>query len=107
MNDQFSRRDALKSLLCAGTIAMIEPAYADAPESSLSIGSAPVEVTITAVSQHTVRVTIQPVRDGKPQPLETGGALLEREWGPALAKVRSLPTPRTLTSGEMTVTVSP
>jgi alpha-glucosidase len=107
MNDQFSRRDALKAVLCAGTMAMIDPAYADAPASSLSIGSAPVEMTVTAVSQHTVRITIQPVRELMSEPLETDGALLEREWGPALAKVRTLPGPRTLTSGDLTITISP
>jgi alpha-glucosidase len=107
MTDQFSRREAVKAVLCAGTLAVIEPAFADAPDSSLSIGSVAVEVTITAVSRRTVRITIQPVRDRTTVPLETDGALLERDWVPVLAKVRSLPGPRTLRSGDLTITVSP
>jgi alpha-glucosidase/alpha-D-xyloside xylohydrolase len=107
MNDQFSRRDVLKSVLFAGTMAVIEPACPEEPEPPLSIRSTPVEASLTTVSAHTVRITIQPVRDGKSQPLEPDGALVEREREPLLAQIRSLPGPRTFKSGNLTVSVFP
>jgi alpha-glucosidase/alpha-D-xyloside xylohydrolase len=107
MKDQFTRRDALKSVLAAGTMAMIEPTGAQAPEPLLSVGSTPVELGIANVSARTVRITTQPVRDGKVQPLEPDGALVESGWGPALAQIRSLGGPRTVRSGNLTISVSP
>jgi alpha-glucosidase/alpha-D-xyloside xylohydrolase len=107
MKDQFTRRDALKSVLAAGTMAMIEPTGAQAPEPLLSVGSTPVELGIANVSARTVRITIQPVRAGKVQPLEQDGALVENGWGPALAQIRSLGGPRTVRSGNLTISVSP
>jgi len=86
---------------------MIEPLGAETPESPLSIRSTPVEVNVTTVSTHTVRITIQPVRDGKVQPLEADGALVERKWGPTLVQVRSLPTSQTFRSGDLVISLSP
>jgi alpha-glucosidase/alpha-D-xyloside xylohydrolase len=107
MKDRFNRRDVVKAVLFAGTAAMAEPLRAESPESPLSIRSTPVEVNVTTVSTHTVRITIQPVRDGKLQPLEADGALVEREWRPALVQVRSLPAPQTFKSGNLDISLSP
>jgi alpha-glucosidase/alpha-D-xyloside xylohydrolase len=96
----------MKGVFFAGTMAMMEPVRAELLEPPLSIGSTPVELNLTAVSAHTVRVTIQPVRDGKIVPLEADGALAEREWGPALAQIRSLPGPQTFRSGNLIISLS-
>ena len=107
MKDRFNRRDAMKGVFFAGTMAMMEPARAELLEPQLSIGSTPVELNLTAVSAHTVRITLQPVQGGKIVPLEADGVLVEREWGPALAQIRSLPAQQNLRSGNLIISLSP
>src|SRR3954468_9214268 len=106
MKNQFSRRDALKAVGAAGTIAIVEGARADTPESPLAIGSTPVEMNVSTVSARTVRVTIQVLRSGKAEEIPSDGALVERDRGPALATIRTLPDPRTLKSGKLVLTIS-
>src|SRR5947209_2061465 len=107
MTDPMSRRGALKAVISAGTMAMIAPAYPAVAEMPISVQSAPADITITPISEHTVRVTVQRLRDGNPIPLPSDGAVVEREWGTAATRIRSLDGPRTITSGELVVTLSP
>ena len=107
MKDQFSRRDVVKAALVAGATAIIKPARTETPEVSLSVGSTPVELNVTTVSEHTIRLTILPVHDGAAQQVLSDGALVESEWSPALAQIRSLSGMRMLRSGNLTISVSP
>ncbi len=107
MKDQFTRRDVVKAGLVAGATAIIKPACSEAPDLSLSIASTPVELNITTVSAHTVRLTIRPVYDGAAQQVISDGALFESERSPALAQIRSLSGVRKLRSGNLTISVSP
>ncbi len=106
MKDRFNRRDALKAVV-AGTMAMIEPLRSEALESQLTIRSIPVELSVTTVSAHTVRLTVLPVENGKAQPLRADGALVDREWDRPLTQLRSLPAPRTFRSGGLKIQLSP
>ena len=67
MTDRFNRRDALKAVV-AGTMALIEPLRAEVPHPQLTLRSTPVELSVTTVSAHTVRLTVLPVENGKAQP---------------------------------------
>jgi alpha-glucosidase/alpha-D-xyloside xylohydrolase len=107
MNDHFSRRDALKAVISAGTLALIKPASTAIPELLISIASMPVEVGVITVSPHTVRITIQPTHIGKPASLDSDGALVQRARSPHLLQLRTLPGPRRAESGDLTVSVSP
>ena len=107
MKNQFSRRDVVKAALVAGTMAIIKPASTEAPDLSLSIASTPVELNVTTVSAHTIRLAVLPVRDGAAQQVPFDGALVESEWSPALAQIRSLSGTRILRSGNLTISVSP
>jgi alpha-glucosidase/alpha-D-xyloside xylohydrolase len=107
MKGQFSRRDVVKAALIAGTAAIIKPARAEAPDLSLSIASTPVELNLTTVSAHAIRLTILPVRDGTAQQVLSDGALVENQWSPALAQIRSLSGVRKLRSGNLIISVSP
>ena len=107
MSEKLNRRDALKAVVAAGTMAIVEGAGAQAPEQSLLAGSTPVEAGITHVSPRTVRITILPVLNGKPEPLAPDGALVERQWSAPLATIRSLPAARTFRSGDLTISISP
>src|SRR5215469_2635998 len=106
MNEKLNRRDALKAVVAAGTMAIVEGAAAQAPEQALLAGSKPVEVGLTQVSPRTVRITILPVVNGSPEPFVPDGALVEQEWSPALASIRSLPAARTIRSGDLSVSIS-
>ncbi len=101
-----SRRDVLKGVVTAGTTAIMQPCLA-MTESPLRVGADAGQLTLTAVSAHTVRITIQPVRNGEPVALQPDGALVEDGWPTPIAKVRSLALPLTVRSGNLTVTATP
>src|SRR5436309_2975338 len=75
MKDRFNRRDVVKAVVAAGAMAMIKPASPEGRDLPLSVASTPVELNLTAISAHTVRVTMLPVRDGMAQPVQSDGAL--------------------------------
>ena len=106
MTIDFSRRDALKAVISASAVAMIQPA-SGMTEAPLGVGSRPIELTLTSLSAHTIRVTVQPLRDNRPVPLPSDGALLDGEGPRPLAQIRSLSKPQTVRSGDLTITVSP
>ena len=107
MNDQFSRRDTLKAVISAGTLALLKSASAAIPEMPLSISSVPVEVSVTTVSAHTVRITIQPVQTGRSESLNSDGAVVSPALTPPVAQIRTLSGARTVQSGDLIVSVSP
>ena len=107
MPNDLNRRDALKALISAGSMAMIQPASAAIPDPPLVVRSRPVELTLTPVSANTVRITVQALRDGKPVALEQDGALLDRAWPAPIAQIRSLSHPLTFRAGNLTISVSP
>jgi alpha-glucosidase/alpha-D-xyloside xylohydrolase len=107
MKDQFSRRDVVKAALAAGATAIINPARAEAPDLLLSIASMAVELNLTTVSAHTIRLTILPLHNGTAEQVQSDGAIVEREWGPALAQIRSLSDVRKFKSGDLIISLSP
>ena len=107
MSNDFSRRDALKAVISAGAMAMIQPGAAAIEDAPLMAKTGPVELTLTAASAQTIRITIRPVHDEKPVELSSDGALVERNWPRPLAQIRSLAHPVTVQSGNLTITVSP
>src|SRR4051794_38395728 len=107
MPSDLNRRDALKALISAGSMAVMQPASAAVPEPPLIVRSRPVELTLTPVSANTVRLTVQALREGKPVPLEADGALLERAWPPPWAQLRSLSHPLTFRSGDLSISLNP
>lgn len=106
MSFSFSRRDALRGMVSAGTLAFIEPASALLPESPLSVASGPIEIAVTAVSPRTVRITIQTVTEGRAVPLVSDGALLDRSWGSPVARLRALSGSFTAQVGDLRVTLT-
>ena len=107
MKDRFNRRDVVKAVVAAGAMAMIKPASPEAPDLPLSVASTPIELNLTTISAHTVRVTILPLRDGAAQQVPSDGALVQTEWNPSLAQIRSLPGERVLKSGHLNISVTP
>jgi hypothetical protein len=103
MKNPISRRDAMRSVATAGAGALLVPAKALAQEKPLEIAGKPVEVTLTAVSPHTVRITIQPLENGQPKPVLRDGALVKEDFAQPAARVRVLGGARSVKCGGLTV----
>ena len=103
----FNRRDAVKAVVSAGAVALIQPAFPAQPGTPLLLGSEPVQLSLTPVSAHTVRITIQQLRDGQPVPVEEDGAVIDGAWPSPVAQIRDLSAPRSVTCGTFTIAVQP
>jgi len=103
----FTRRAALKGIASAGAIALAHPDRSCAEEAQILIAGLPVEVALTAVSPKTVRVTVQAIANGAPQPLTQDGALVKDRWGLPFARLRELSGLRSFRSKGLEVKLSP
>jgi alpha-glucosidase/alpha-D-xyloside xylohydrolase len=76
-----------------------------AQDAGVEIAGRPVEIALTAIGTHTVRVTAQAIENGRPQPIPSDGALVTDDWGRPVVRVRTLGTLRTVECGELKVTL--
>jgi alpha-glucosidase (family GH31 glycosyl hydrolase) len=106
MKKTLSRREALKSVATAGAGALLGPALAIPQDGSIQVAGRPVEVTITAASQQTVRITLQPIENGQPRPIPETGSLVKENWGQPAARLRTLFGSRNVKCGDLTVKVA-
>ena len=91
--DSWTRRDALGALV-GGAAARL------AADGGL-------EIAITPISPLTVRISIQPVENGRAVPVPSNGCLAREDWGQPAARIRDLSRPRTVPAGELTVKFGP
>ena len=91
--DSWTRRDALGALV-GGAAARL------AADGGL-------EIAITPISPLTVRISIQPVENGRAVPVPSNGCLAREDWGQPAARIRDLSRPRTVPAGELTVKFVP
>jgi alpha-glucosidase/alpha-D-xyloside xylohydrolase len=73
--------------------------------SSLQVGGTPVELTVTSVTAHTLRFTLQPDTISSDALLKDG-ALVKEDWGKPALRIRALPGSRTLRCGDLKVHIS-
>ncbi|MGB9029527.1 MAG: hypothetical protein WCC27_05350, partial [Acidobacteriaceae bacterium] len=90
MNDSLTRRAALKGMLSTGTLALARQPASPLRILSHAETSAEMEVSVFSINPHTVRITVQPMREGSPAPLHADGAVLESLPTPPVARLRSL-----------------
>ena len=76
-------------------------------DAKLAIAGKPVELTVTPVGDHIVRVSIVPLEAGKPQPIPSTGALVDLKGGAPVVRVTELAEPRVVACGESEVSVFP
>src|SRR5271156_56429 len=100
MKKTLSRREALKSVATAGAGALLGPALAIPQDGSIQVAGRPVEVTITAASQQTVRITLHPFGSGQPRPIPEPGSLVKENWGQPAARLRTLFGSRNVKCGD-------
>jgi alpha-glucosidase (family GH31 glycosyl hydrolase) len=104
MKDAVTRRQALKSLGSAGGLCIGGPAVAQ--QSRLQVAGREVEIRVSAVSAHTVRLTLHPLVDGKPIPVPTDGSLMEQAQNAPSNTLRANFGQRSLQLGSLMVDVS-
>jgi alpha-glucosidase/alpha-D-xyloside xylohydrolase len=65
-----------------------------------------VEVQISPVSAHTVRLTVLPLENGGPAAVPYDGSLIQTSWGAPQAQLRSLTGARNVRSGNLRIKVA-
>lgn len=101
---RYRRREVLKGMTaaCAAYLAPIKfPATSD----NLQIAGQDVEVQVTAVSRHTLRLSVVPFKDGHLSPIPTDGSLVKDSWGEPSLKIRTAAHTETIRSGGLTVRI--
>src|SRR5262249_33431940 len=74
-------------------------ADADQP-AALSVAGRPVEVWITPIDPHIVRVSVVPLEEGRAQPIPSDGSLVRLDWGSPLVRLTTRGETRALSRGE-------
>src|SRR5215471_15402256 len=107
MKEKFSRREALKRIGSAGVVALLDAQSLTAKEETIRITGQPVEIAVSQVSAITVRLSVTPIVNGRPQPLPHDGSLAQRTWSAPAARITSLAGARQLRCVDLVVKLSP
>jgi alpha-glucosidase/alpha-D-xyloside xylohydrolase len=78
-----------------------------APPQIARIAGQDIEIQIAPLSQHTLRLTVLPIRDGKPASVPDDGSLVQPSWGAPLATLRGEVHAQTVKAGDLSVRISP
>ncbi|MBZ5626509.1 MAG: DUF5110 domain-containing protein [Acidobacteriia bacterium] len=101
MKKPYTRREALKSVATAGAGALLNQGLAQ--DGAIQVAGRPVEIALTAASPQTVRITVQALENGQPQPMASDGALVKENWGQPAARFRTFFGSRRVKCGDLTV----
>jgi alpha-glucosidase/alpha-D-xyloside xylohydrolase len=66
----------------------------------------PTEITVTSTKPQTVRITVQPIENGKPVPVPRDGALVKDEWGVPALRWRPIAGMRRVRCRDLTVDIA-
>ena len=101
-----NRREALKRIATAGACALLTSDAGLAETAPTQIAGRPIEVTVTAATPQTVRITIQPIENGQLVPISQDGALVKADWGTPALRWRPIAGSRRVKCGSLAVEVS-
>ncbi len=105
MNDQWNRRRVLKQL-AATSAAMALPRGTRAASALLMAPPVEREVQLVSVSEHTLRVTVLPVRDGQIASIPYDGSLVRKSWGDPIARLRGNAPAQKIKAGSLSVEIT-
>src|SRR2546429_5172433 len=105
MDDAWNRRRVLKHL-AATSAALTFPRGATALNTLLQKSTSDREIQITSTSEHTVRLSVLPVTDGKTDAIPLDGSLVQAPWGDPIARLRDDTAPQEIKAGGLSVHVS-
>ena len=107
MSKLISRREALRVFGSAGAGAALGGAALSAPEGGLRIAGRSVEVAVSSVSAHTVRISLAPLENGRTQPIRSDGSLIEQGVAPPAKRFISLTSGESVRFGDLLVKLEP
>jgi len=103
MSSTVSRREMLKQIGAAGASLAFSGGVIRGQSGDIVIAGRPVEIVVSSVGAATVRITVLPLVDGKPAGVPVDGALVQSEWGRALARARAARPLQSVRAGNLTV----
>jgi alpha-glucosidase/alpha-D-xyloside xylohydrolase len=105
MNQQWSRRRVLKHL-AATSAALALPRGTVAANALLADPPSEREIQIASISEHTVRLSVLPVREGQIAAIPFDGSLVQRDWGAPLGRLRGTAPSQEFKAGNLSIHVS-
>ena len=106
MTERWNRRSILKQLATTSAI-LAWPRTTKAAGALLQDSAEDREIQITSVSEHTVRLSVVPVREGKKKTVPVDGSLVQTIGGQSIATLRSNSAAQEFQAGNLKVHVSP
>src|ERR1035437_2763083 len=85
-HSSLSRRQVVQTLGAAGAALLADGG--SAADSALRVVGQEVEIQLTAVSPHTFRLSVLPIKDGKAVAVPSNGTLVQESFGAPVAKFR-------------------
>jgi alpha-glucosidase (family GH31 glycosyl hydrolase) len=105
MSNNWNRRELLAQL--AGVSAgMLLPKTGISVSGGLLVAGEECEVHFTSVSDHTVRISVLPVKRGSTTPMPVDGSLVKASWSAATTTLRGEVQTKTIECGDMKVSFS-
>ncbi|HKV81203.1 MAG TPA: TIM-barrel domain-containing protein [Candidatus Sulfotelmatobacter sp.] len=105
MKTPWNRRQVLQNLAVAsGALAL--PRGATDLSTLLQESTFDREIQITSISEHTVRLSILPITNGKTALIPLDGSLVQTSWGEPTARLRGNPAPQELKAGGLSIHLS-
>lgn len=105
MDNKFSRRRVLEGAAATGAL-LLGNRRLPAAETKLRVAGSDIELQITTVSPHTVRLSVLPIENGTPVVIPEDGSLVQTSWGAPVAKLRRVSGEQEIESGELHVSIS-
>jgi alpha-glucosidase/alpha-D-xyloside xylohydrolase len=105
MDDRWSRRRVLKQLIAVAGTTML-PARRLLAKSYLADVRLEYEIRISSVSAHTLRLSLLPLKDGRPSAIPSDGSLVQASWGEPVAILRGDWHSKMVSAGGATVHIS-
>jgi alpha-glucosidase (family GH31 glycosyl hydrolase) len=105
MKESWSRRRVLKQLAATSAAAVLSRGAM--AKIVLEERTSEREIQVTSVSEHTVRLSVVPVRSQKANAIPLDGSLVRTSWGAPLGQLRSDSPAKKFQAGNLQVQVSP
>src|SRR5882672_10114480 len=105
MIERCNRRSLLKHL-AAASAAFTLPSGANALNMLLQEPAYDREIQVTSISEHTVRLSVLPVRNNKAAAIPFDGSLVQTAWDEPTARLRGNSPPQELKAGALSIRVS-